>query len=43
MLVIFGLLVAFLAFMAFEVKNMAMTEFWDLKGPKKSKKNFKIR
>ena len=37
-LVIFGLLVAFLTFMAFEVKNMAMAEFWDPKGSKKPKK-----
>ena len=32
-LVIFGLLVAFLALKAFEIKNMAMAEFWDPKGP----------
>ena len=37
-LVIFGLLVAFLALMAFEIKNMAMAEFWGPKGPKKPKK-----
>ena len=29
---------AFLAFLAFEIKNMAMAEFWGLKGPKKQKK-----
>ena len=32
-LAIFGLLVAFLALKAFEIKNMAMAEFWDPKGP----------
>ena len=37
-LVIFDLLVAFLAFMAFKVKNMAMAECWGPKGPKKPKK-----
>ena len=29
---------AFLAFLAFEIKNMAMAEFWGLNGPKKPKK-----
>ena len=31
-LVIFGLLVAFLALMALKIKNMAMAEFWGPKG-----------
>ena len=38
MLAIFGLLVAFLALMAFEIKNMAIAEFWGSKGSKKPKK-----
>ena len=32
-LAIFGLLVASLALKAFEIKNVAMAEFWDPKGP----------
>ena len=32
-LVIFGLLVAFMALKAFEIINMAMADIWDPKGP----------